>query len=83
MKTDQKTLEEITWGDLPVGLTVAREERIVDTDRWHTYYDVVITDGRNHYLIEWGRGSTEYQEWDGDITCRSVTPVEKTVIDYV
>lgn len=57
--------------------------KIYDQDRWHTYYSAIYkkNDG-TFWNVSWGRGSTELQEWEGDIMMQKVVPVEKVVTVY-
>lgn len=61
---------------------VTREE-IYEQDRWYTYYKQVFkkSDG-TFWELDWGRGSTEQQEYEGDYYFIQVKPVEKTITVY-
>lgn len=58
-------------------------EKIVDQSRWTTFKEAVIKLDDDSYLcLNWGEGSTEYQETYKEYTVEVVEPYEKTIIDY-
>ena len=76
---DDETIDEILyeWEAL-------QDEKIIDQDRWHTYYSKVVKSPLGvPYQISWAAGSTEYQECDPGYQMTKVKPVQKTITTYV
>lgn len=79
----QEQLQGIRWDDYPDdNFKQVTNAEIYDQDRWHTYYEAVYKWDDKFFKLSWGEGSTEYQEWDGDLVWFEVEPVEKTVIVF-
>ena len=80
---EQEELQEIIWDEHDDFGNV--ESGIMDQDRWHTYYSKVVKQDSTGKFFEltYGEGSTEYQEWEGDITFTEVAPQEVTVTKYI
>lgn len=79
---DQSELQEILWDDNGDFKEIYVE--MVDSDRWHIYYEKVVeqVSTGNFYELQYGRGATEYQEWEGDISFVQVYPKEVTTTIY-
>ena len=79
----QEVLQEIVWDDHEDFVHI--EGEMYDQYRWHTYYSKVVKQNSTGKFFEltYGEGSTEYQEWEGDITFTEVMPQEVTVTKYL
>lgn len=63
------------------------ENEIAETSRWSICYDFTFKFEGKYWSTGYSVGATEYQpetpwEYDEEITCMEVEPVEKTVIVY-
>ena len=84
MKYTDDDLQDMVWGDHPDFETIV-DESVIDTDRWHTYYESIIKEKGTgkFYNLSWAVGSTEYQECDLDARLFEVVPKEVVKIEYV
>jgi len=62
-------------------------ETLFDHSRWSVTYQLIFQEGNKFYRTVYSKGATEYQDerpWDyeTDVECVEVQPVEKTVIVY-
>lgn len=87
---ESKALSELVYesiGESIDGLTLIRKE-LVSTTRWDLVYYVVIKEEDKFWGFSFTQGKTEYQDYNEFDHCSvidawQVTPIEKTVIDYV
>lgn len=83
-----ETLRELVYEDLPKedGYEIV-EKKLVDTSRWSTNHSLVFTYQGKYYQTSYSVGATENQceepfEYNDEVECAEVHPVEKTVIVY-
>lgn len=74
-------LEVFLYGYGDVAKSVVGE-KIVEQDRWHTYYEAVCLVGGMYYRADWAAGSTEYQEADLNLNIVEVYPHVVTKTEY-
>ena len=67
---------------LEVPNVVEVEHEIVGTTRWDTLYRVVFKRDSEYVAIEYGQGSTEYQDSEPEAFAYEVTPYEVMVTKY-
>lgn len=83
---DYDEFSTIMYGDHDDYHTV-EDEQIIDQDRWHTYYSMVVKEKSSgkFFKLNWGAGSTESQ-WtdpsDLDWSIDEVVAKEKTITVY-
>ncbi len=63
------------------------EDKIVDNTRWSIVHDLVFKFEGKFYTTNYSRGATEQQderpwEYEEEVVCQEVRPVEKTIIVY-
>ena len=74
------------WGEYAYFMETVVEKYVVDTDRWHTYYEMVVKDKQGAFWeLSWKQGSTENQYVDFEDRHHlaiEVEPYEVTVTKY-
>ena len=81
-KFTEEDWEAIIYGDSE-NFKPVTEESIVDTDRWHNYFERVFQHKSGRFVsVSWKVGATEYQECDLNPLGCEVRPVEKMVTVY-
>lgn len=63
------------------------KNQICGTSRWTINFELVFSHEGKFYRTYYSKGSTEYQderpwEYEKEVKCTEVHPVEKTVIEY-
>ena len=63
------------------------EDKIVDTSRWSIIHELIFSFEGKYYKTDYSEGATEQQderpwEYDTDVDCVEVKPVEKLVTVY-
>lgn len=73
-------MEDVLWGE---DFEEVEKERIIDQDRWHTYFSQILKykDG-TYWRANWRAGSTEYQECEPDFNLFKVRPQLEFVTTY-
>lgn len=80
---DDEAVDDITndWHD---DFETVEKPSVFDTDRWHTYYEMVAKhkESGTFWNISWQVGSTEYQECDFEPHIQQVYPHVVTTTVY-
>lgn len=63
------------------------KDDIIDTSRWSIHHEIVFKYEDKYYRTTYSVGATESQdeipwEYEDEVECEVVEPVEKTYIDY-
>tara|TARA_R110002167_G_scaffold151503_2_gene345455 strand:- start:140 stop:550 length:411 start_codon:yes stop_codon:yes gene_type:complete len=74
------------WEEFAYEMETVVDEYVVDTDRWHQYYEQVVKDKEGKFWeLSWKQGATENQDLDFE-ECNhcaiEVEPYEVTVTKY-
>ncbi len=64
------------------------KDKIIDTSRWSEIHELIFKHDGKFYSTSYSQGLTEQQceqawEFDNEIKCQEVFPVEKTVTVYI
>ena len=74
------------WEEFSYEMETVVDEYVVDTDRWHQYYEQVVKDKEGKFWeLSWKQGATENQHLDfeeRDHCAIEVKPYEVTVTKY-
>lgn len=85
IKLPKKFMQGILWDEHDEATIVSDE--IVDNSRWSIIHDLTFKYNDKFYNTSYSVGATEQQdespwEYEDEVVCHEVTPVEKTVIVY-
>ncbi len=83
MKFSKEFMKGVLYGDTE-GLI---SDEITDTGRWSVHHSIIFKHDDKFYRAHYSVGATEQQderpwEYDKEVECTEVRPVEKTVIVY-
>jgi len=85
----KQVLQDLAWEDYNPSLYQVVENKIVDTSRWSSIYDMVFKFKNKFYSTSYSQAATEGQdeapyEYESDqIECLEVVPREVVKIVYV